>query len=210
MILSTKLSPFKNIALSRRNKPDVNLDEMYLRWGLSSSAKDRLLKKRQNKFLKLSKQAAVDRRPMLTKAIHAMDEIITTPWMQFKYEFYRKHQRKIHAFLEEAENEWDVFKSWLRKPFGKGGTGIGKNKEDKSSELTTLSSWTGEHKHNKWNYLSPRYKIDQAVTCPNAAVYGCPDLWGPGPRSPIPPAGGSPPICPIRPPWHTMSEWHTT
>ncbi len=179
VILSTKLSPFKNIALSRRNKPDVNLDEMYLRWGLSSSAKDRLLKKRQNKFLKLSKQAAVDRRPMLTKAIHAMDEIITTPWMQFKYEFYRKHQRKIHAFLEEAENEWDVFKSWLRKPFGKGGTGIGKNKEDKSSELTTLSSWTGEHKHNKWNYLSPRYKIDQAVTCPNAAVYGCPDLWGP-------------------------------
>lgn len=44
---------------------------------------------------------------------------------------------------------------------------------------------------------------------PSTAV-AFPDLWGPGPRSPIPPAGGSPPICPIRPPWHTMSEWHTT
>ena len=32
---------------------------------------------------------------------------------------------------------------------------------------------------SKWNYLSPRYKVDRTITCPNSASYGCLDLWGP-------------------------------
>lgn len=176
VVISSKVTPFKGMRMSRRNNPQANLDEMYLSWGLSSGEKNRLCKMRGDKFLALAKSAVVDNRPFMTRVLHTVDEYVATPWMQFKYEFYRKHQRKIHTLLEQIDNEWDVFKSWMRKPFGKG---AGKEKEDKSSELMTLSNWTEEHKHNKWNYLSPRYKIDQAVTCPNAATYGCPDLWGP-------------------------------
>ena len=177
VVLSAKLSPFKKIGVSHRNKPGVNLDEMYMRWSLGKSAKTRLVKKRQNKFLKLSREAAVDKRPFLTKALHTLDDLVMTPVNELKYEFYRKHQRKIHAFLEEAENEWDVFKSWLKKPFGK--QEEQKAKEAVNNELTSLSTWADAQRHKRWNYLSPRYKIDQAVTCPNASVYGCPDLWGP-------------------------------
>lgn len=177
VVLSAKLSPFKKIGVSHRNKPGVNLDEMYMRWSLGKSAKTRLVKKRQNKFLKLSREAAVDKRPFLTKALHTLDDLVMTPVNELKYEFYRKHQRKIHAFLEEAENEWDVFKSWLKKTFGK--QEEQKAKEAVNNELTSLSTWADAQRHKRWNYLSPRYKIDQAVTCPNASVYGCPDLWGP-------------------------------
>lgn len=179
VVLSAKSSPFKSLGISRRNKPDINLDEMYLRWGLSGKDKDRLLRKRQNKFLKLTRNAALDRRPFLTKTAHAIGDFITTPWMQFKYNFYRKHQRKIRAFVEEVGNEWDVFKSWLTSPIRRITHTLPGAKEDKAAELTALSNWTGENRRNKWNYLSPRYKIDRAVTCPNSATYGCPDLWGP-------------------------------
>ncbi len=176
VVISAKLAPFKGMRRARRERPDINLDEMYMSWGLSSGEKQRLCRMRGDKFLALSKNAAVDNRPFLTRAMHVMNDLVTTPWMQFKYEFYRKHQRKIQTFIETVDNEWDVFKGWLRKPFGKSG---GRAREDKSSELTALSTWTGDNKHKKWNYLSPRYRIDQAVTCPNASVYGCPDLWGP-------------------------------
>ncbi len=175
-VISAKIAPFKGMRMQRRERPDINLDEMYMSWGLSGSEKDRLCKMRGDKFLALSRNAVVDNRPFLARAMHVVDNLVTTPWMQFKYEFYRKHQRKIQIFLETVDNEWDVFKGWLRKPFGKSD---GRQREDKSTELMSLSTWTGDNKHKKWNYLSPRYKIDQAVTCPNAAQYGCPDLWGP-------------------------------
>ncbi len=182
VVLSVKLTPLRRISVARRSRPDADLDELYLSWGLSSGDKDRLVRNRQNKYLDLSRHAAQDRRPFLVRVRHAVDETITKPWVRFKYEFYRKHQRKIQAFLDEVDNEWEVFKSWLRRPFRPGAVGYGaaseEPKEDKSSDLTTLSTWTGEGRR-KWAYLSPRYKIDQAVTCPNTAVYGCPDLWGP-------------------------------
>ncbi len=175
VVISAKMNPFKGMRIARRNKPNINLDEMYLSWGLSKSEKTRLCQMRGDKFLGLARKAVVDKRPFMARCMHTLDDLIMTPWMQFKYEFYRKHQRKIQGFIETMDNEWDVFKGWLGKPFGKGA----KQKEDRSSELVSLSNWSEEHRHNRWNYLSPRYKIDQAVTCPNAGVYGCPDLWGP-------------------------------
>lgn len=36
-----------------------------------------------------------------------------------------------------------------------------------------------DSRRHRWNYLSPRYKIDRTLTCPNSESYGCLDLWGP-------------------------------
>lgn len=49
-VISARAMPFKSMAISRRNKPEANLDDMFMRWNLSSSDKDRLLRKRQNKI----------------------------------------------------------------------------------------------------------------------------------------------------------------
>ena len=51
--------------------------------------------------------------------------------------------------------------------------------ETKALELTSLSAWEEEPRSRKWNYISPRYKVDRTITCPNSASYGCLDLWGP-------------------------------
>ena len=68
VVISTRTMPgLKGLALARVRKPDANLDEMYTRWGLTSAAKDRLRERSQQKFLRLSSQAARDRRPLITK-----------------------------------------------------------------------------------------------------------------------------------------------
>ena len=182
VVISTRTMPgLKGLALARVRKPDANLDEMYTRWGLTSAAKDRLRERRQQKFLRLSRQAARDRRPFFTKMAVATWDWVTKPWVSFKYDFYRKHQRRIRTFMEEIDNEWEVFKGRLLAPWRKLTRKLPSTKVENSKvkELTALSTWSDDGRRSRWNYISPRYKTDRAITCPNSAAYGCLDLWGP-------------------------------
>ena len=178
VVISTRNPMFRGLALSRRRNPEANLDEMHMRWGLSPAAKSRLRERRQQKFLRLSRKAARDRRPFLAKTAAAFWDWATKPWVAFKYDFYRKHRRKVSGFMEEMGNEWETFKARLFSPWHRL-AGSRKDKDDAANELTALSAWSGDGRRRKWNYISPRYKIDRAVTCPNSASYGCLDLWGP-------------------------------
>ncbi|WP_308621768.1 acetyl-CoA carboxylase carboxyl transferase subunit alpha/beta [uncultured Desulfovibrio sp.] len=178
VVISTRRPMFRGLALSRRRSPEANLDEMHMRWGLSPAAKNRLRERRQQKFLRLSRNAARDRRPFLAKTATAFWDWATKPWVTFKYDFYRRHRRKLSGFMEEMGNEWDTFKTRLLSPWHRLARSGG-GKDITASELTALSAWSGDGRRRKWNYISPRYKIDRAVTCPNSASYGCLDLWGP-------------------------------
>ncbi len=180
VVISTRALPgFRSIALSRRRRPDIDLEERYLRWGLSSGNKDRLVELRHNKFLQLSKNACRDRRPWYTKAWRSIAGAMLMRYNKVKYDFYRNHQRKIGFFMEEVDSEWQLFKARVKAPFSR----ITRNPKGASStaieELTKLSSWTGEGRKSRWNYISPRYKVDRTLSCPNAAKDGCLDLWGP-------------------------------
>ncbi len=180
VVISTRKMPgFRGLALSRHRNPEVNLDELHIRWGLSAAAKDRLRERRQQKFLRLSRQAARDRRPFLTKTAAAFWDWVSKPWVSFKYDFYRKHQRQIRGFMEEVDNEWEMFKGRLLSPWRKLTRNLPSRADNKARELTALSAWTDDSRRHKWNYLSPRYKVDRTLTCPNSASYGCLDLWGP-------------------------------
>ncbi|WP_165175034.1 acetyl-CoA carboxylase carboxyl transferase subunit alpha/beta [Desulfovibrio sp. ZJ369] len=180
VVISTrKLPGFRGLALSRHRNPDANLDELFIRWGLSAAAKDRLRERRQQKFLRLSRQAARDRRPFLTKKAAAFWDWFSKPFVSFKYDFYRKHQRQIRTLMEEIDNEWEMYKKRLLSPWRKITRNLPSRADNKAKELTALSTWVDDSRRRRWNYLSPRYKIDRTLTCPNSESYGCLDLWGP-------------------------------
>jgi acetyl-CoA carboxylase carboxyl transferase subunit beta len=180
VVISTRYFPlFRRLGLSRHRNPQANLDELYMRWDLSSEAKTRMVERRQRKFLNLSRNAARDRRPFLTKWTTAFLDWVSKPFVSFKYDFLRKHQRQLSVAMEEINNEWDVFKGILLAPWRKLAHRLPSRAESKAKELTALSTWSGESRHQRWVYLSPRYKIDRTITCPNSESYGCLDLWGP-------------------------------
>ena len=141
VVISTRKMPvFRGLALSRHRNPEVNLDELHIRWGLSAAAKDRLRERRQQKFLRLSRQAARDRRPFLTKTAAAFWDWLSKPWVSFKYDFYRKHQRQIRGFMEEVDNEWEMFKGRLLSPWRKLTRNLPSRADNKARELTALSA----------------------------------------------------------------------
>lgn len=173
---------FRGMLMRRIRKEDINLDETHVRWDLNQSARERLVIKRQKKFLRYSKGACRDRRPFLTKLNTKIKESWSSISARIKYTLITKHQRKINNLLEEAASEFHLLKRrFLSLFFGSDIEDHPKVEESVVRELTTLSDWdeANEVRKGKWSYVSPRAQEDRAITCPNAATHGCLDLWAP-------------------------------
>jgi acetyl-CoA carboxylase carboxyl transferase subunit beta len=171
----------RGLSLLRRRRAEINPDEHPVRWGLSPADKKRLVARRRKKFLRLSRFACVDKRAFFSKVFNAWRDLCRSCWYRVKYDFYRRHKRKISFVLEEIEGEWELLKTRLLSPLRRLGR-RGKKKSDPertAGELLALSNWVEDNRIRRWNYISPRYKIDRTLTCPNAEAYGCMDLWGP-------------------------------
>ncbi len=180
-ILSVRSFPLlRGLAVRRRRAVD-NPDEYPVRWGLSSADKKRLVLKRQKKFLRLSRFACVDKRAFFSKMFNSWRDLYRSCWYRIKYDFYRRHRRKVTFVLEEIESELLLIKTRLLAPFTRlfGRKKAALDPELAADDLMALSNWVEDNRIRRWNYLSPRYKIDRTLTCPNADTYGCMDLWGP-------------------------------
>ena len=181
-VLSVRGFPFLRSIAVRRRQTALKLDDHPIRWGLGKSDKQRLVFRRQKKFLRLSRFACVDKRAFFTKVFNASRDLFRVYWYRIKYDFYRKHQRKISFILEELDAEWQLTKARLAAPF----KALRWNKKDSptateasTNDLMALSNWVEDNRIRRWKYLSPRYKHDRTLSCPNAETYGCLDLWGP-------------------------------
>jgi acetyl-CoA carboxylase carboxyl transferase subunit beta len=187
VVLGVKgFAPFRAMALRRRHgKKGVtpDFDNIYVRWNLSSNARDRLVMKRHRKFRRLSRQACLDRRAVHRRIWEWGYDLGWDVYSYFKYDLWRKHQQRIVYAVEEVDAEARVLMNRLLSPWRKlSGSlpGSGKPAEDKEKELTMLSQWDQEDQRNgEWRYVSPRAKDDRTITCPNADSHGCLDLWAP-------------------------------
>ena len=181
-VLSVRgLGMFRSLLLRRLERDDINLDETYVRWDLSPAARERLVARRQKKFLKLSKGACLDRRPFLNKLRNSVRESWASLFARVKYALITKHQRKISSIMDEVVSEFHLLKRRFLAPFGGVRQERPRVEEAVVRELTTLSDWDeNESRKGEWAYVSPRAKEDRAVTCPNAATHGCLDPWAPG------------------------------
>ena len=173
-------SPMRRLTLRRWGRDDTNMDEVFLSWNLSDSAREKLVAKRQKKFLRLSKGACWDRRPVLSRLRRNARESWDSLYARVKFELYTRHRQRISNFMNETLS----MAVWLRdrmlypitrKPVGP------RLRPETVRELTTLSTWKEEDESRKgrWAYVSPRAREDRTVTCPNAATHGCLDLWAP-------------------------------
>lgn len=180
-VLNVKgLGLFRRRALKRLAKKDTNIEEMYVGWNLNHTSKERLVLKRQKKFLNLSKGSCIDRRPLLHKLKNLLHDSIVILFSKIKYFLYTKHQRKITYAIEEIISELHLLKSRFTAPLCRIRPEKPHVEEAAVRQLTTLSDWDDtESRKGKWSYISPRATEDRAITCPNAATHGCFDLWAP-------------------------------
>ena len=163
----------------------LSSEQVYVRWGLTSKAKDRLIWRRYQKYRKMTQNAFKDKRAGWRKGYDSIHDLGWGIYSFFRYDLFAKHQRKVSRLAEDVQAEFQVLvdrseKYWRHRlkdklPFFKS-----KDKEIKE-ELTSLSSWENrpEDAGAGGTYVSPQAKKDLTVTCPNSAKQGCLDQWAP-------------------------------
>ena len=181
-------APYRALALRSRRKRalrGLDFEKAFVRWNLSPQAMERIVNKRHNKFRKLSMNAFKDKSSVGKRFRNLWQSFCWACQSQIKYDLVSRHQRTIGDFMGEVGVEWNFFVervTWpfrvaYRKLFG------GKNKVDAATQrsLTELSEWDDgqEQRGGNWAYVSAKAKDDRAITCPNASVHGCLDLWAP-------------------------------
>lgn len=174
------LGLFRRTALNRLEKEDINIDGMYVGWKLNLKSCARLVSKRQKKFITLSKNSCLDRRPFFNKFHNLLNDSIGIFISKTRYFFYTKCQRKIRFIFDEITSELHLIKSRLTAPLCRIRPPKRQIEEAVVHQLTTLSDWDDtEARKGKWSYISPRATEDRSISCPNSATHGCFDLWAP-------------------------------
>jgi acetyl-CoA carboxylase carboxyl transferase subunit beta len=180
--------PFRAMALRSRRKQamkGMDLEKAYTRWNLSLSAQVRLVNRRHRKFRKLSVWAAPDMTPFSRRVASWWQEFVWGLYTHFKYTMLQRQQQKVSEFVDEVKSEWTLFFDRVFAPLNKLVDRFrgGKKKVhvETARRLTELSAWDDnqEHRGGNWIYVSAKARQDRAVTCPNATIHGCLDLWAP-------------------------------
>lgn len=180
-VLSARaFSPFRGAALRRLNDREINLDNMHVRWDLSLRNRQRLVEKRQARFLKASRTSYLDRRSAWKRWSDAFSERWRETYNHFLYDIYHSKKRSLSNAVEEVDAELQMLKLKLFSPWRKLRHGWRERSDSLPQDLTKLSEWDAEEwRNSNWAWVSEKARSDRAVTCPNANTHGCLDLWAP-------------------------------
>jgi len=175
---------FRAKAIMRQKKsPGGNEKDIFVRWKLGGAARDRLLWRRYQRFMNMSKWAVLDRRSVPRKAFDYGLELGWGVYSFFRYDFWRKHQKRVTHLAEDVGAEFQVVLNKCFAPIKKMKTPLTSSDAESGGEqcqLTELSSWEGRQGAAREPvYLSPKAREDKTVTCPNTSIHGCQDMWAP-------------------------------
>ncbi|TVQ97998.1 MAG: acetyl-CoA carboxylase carboxyl transferase subunit alpha/beta [Desulfovibrionales bacterium] len=175
---------FRAKAIMRQKKsPRANAENIFVRWKLSSAARERLLWKRYQRFMAMSRHAVLDRRSVGQRVYDFGADMGWSVYSFFKYDFLRKHQKKVKHLAEDVGAEVQVVLNKCFAPIKRiKGSLKGTNGDAASGDqcqLTQLSRWKEREAEPQQGYLSPKAKQDVTITCPNTPIHGCLDMWAP-------------------------------
>ncbi len=178
------LNFFRARAVARNKAADAaEAENMYVSWTLDDAACDRLVWRRYQKYRNMAKQAFIDMRTPSTRFFSRTQNLLWSGYSFIRYDFLGKHEKKIGKALRDVEGEVRVVVNKITAPLRRGKPknavlACDPEKKQKLLELSQpeqgvcLDDWG-------WSYVSPRAREDKAVTCPNARISGCLDLWAP-------------------------------
>ncbi len=174
------LGPLRALVL--RHRGGVDPQDIFVRWSLSSSAREALLIRRREKFRAMSAHAFVDNRSLGTRLAVGLARGLWQVHSLLRHDIFARYKRRLSGRIEQWEAELRALGLGMGSLLGRenGGACHGVPPEA-LSRLTTLSCPEEGvcRVEDRWVYVSPKSREDRTVTCPNAATHGCQDLWAP-------------------------------
>lgn len=172
------LAPLRAATLRRIRDRELNVEEISVRWGLSLKARQRLVERRQNKFIKASHRVCQNSRSIMGRLGDAWSEQWWEIYNRLIYDFYHRNRRTFANVLEELNSEWEMVKLRALKPWNKLRRKPAAEISAAEEDLTALSEWE-DTERSGWAWVSEKAKEDRAISCPYSASRGCMDMWAP-------------------------------
>ncbi|MBC18594.1 MAG: acetyl-CoA carboxylase carboxyl transferase subunit alpha/beta [Desulfovibrio sp.] len=172
----------------RASKTD-DAESIFMHWSLSKSALNRLVEKRQRKFLAMSRHARLDNTGLFKQAMAATKSAIDSTHAYFKYDLIGRQRKRFNSMVEELGAEAHLVRHKLLLPIKRTldrqfpiGDGAEAKKDENVREKLTSLSCPEEGAcliGSEWSWSSPRSQEDRTISCPNVRTHHCPDLWVP-------------------------------
>ncbi|MGE4291632.1 MAG: acetyl-CoA carboxylase carboxyl transferase subunit alpha/beta [Desulfovibrio sp.] len=171
----------RKLAMKWRSDDPSDVEKIFVRWHLSRGARARLIRKRRNKYLALSKHAYQDNRSLFQRLFMANKSFMDTAQSLIRYKLLRGLSKSIKNVTSEATDELHAVASRVNqlrvaaiRLLGLTGSSSGK----RVSGLTNLSrAAVANGSETLARYVSPQARVDREISCPNASKNGCLDIW---------------------------------
>ncbi|MDR0477343.1 MAG: acetyl-CoA carboxylase carboxyl transferase subunit alpha/beta [Desulfobulbaceae bacterium] len=185
VVISAKnFSAFRNWDLHRRQKgaegKGLSVD---IPWDLSGGEMKRLLQLRSQKYLNMGGNAYQGRPDSSRQLLALARERGEKFYYSLRYDFFKKQKKLVNKALVDLGGEStllvkrltlpviSLLDKWWEKPTSPAPvlpTGLSSPAEPARDPLELGDAYT-----------SPMARFDRTVSCPNAARYGCKDIWVP-------------------------------
>lgn len=173
---------FRARAVSRRKNDSGDGESMFVRWTLDDAAADRLVWRRYRKYRRMSETAFRDGRPSGARLASRAQSLFWSGYSFIRYDFLGKHLKNWAKTVSDVESELRLVGNRLTAPLRRGREHAQVTCDPEKSRMLVELSNPEEGAclaDFGWCYVSPKAAEDKAVTCPESATYGCPDLWAP-------------------------------
>ena len=186
VVISAKtFSSFRDWELHRRQKgaesKGLSVD---IPWDLSDGEVKRLLKLRSKKYLSMGKNAYHGHPDSSRELLGLAKERTEKVYYSLRYDFLKKQKKLVSKALVDLSGESTLLVKRLTLPV----TSILDKWREKPSErpapvFSVVTPSVAEPARDPLEltdtYISPLARADRTVSCPNAARYGCKDMWVP-------------------------------
>ena len=173
---------FRARAASRRKSGPADAEGMFVRWTLDDAAADRLVWRRYRKYRRMSETAFRDGRPSGARLASRAQSAFWSGYSFIRYDFLGKHLKNWAKTASDMESELRLVGNRLMAPLRRSRENAPVTCDPEKSRMLVELSNPEEGAclaDFGWCYVSPKAAEDKAVTCPESATYGCPDLWAP-------------------------------
>ena len=183
VVLRTKsFRAFRAYALRRKKEEAGKAPEEFhvvVNWTLNSTEKERLLESRSKKYREMGLKFLKEQRP-LVPVLKKAKESLKKGYYEVRYGLLKHHKKSVKQLIDDVSSEGSAMIKTLTEPvvsvyefmFSEPGK---RRRILKSDQYAMQSIFTQDWEQ----YTSPLSNEDRTVTCPNAAKYGCVDLWVP-------------------------------
>ncbi|MCL2346309.1 MAG: acetyl-CoA carboxylase carboxyl transferase subunit alpha/beta, partial [Desulfobulbus sp.] len=188
VVISTKnFSSFRNWELHRRQRSGDDKElSVDIPWDLNRGEVRRLLALRSKKYLNMGKNAYQGRPDSARELLGQAKENTEKFYYKLRYDFLKKQKKQVDKALLDFSGESTLLVKRLMLPMASMLDKWRKKPEEipaPAPVLPTPAPAGGEPARDPLEltdtYTSPQARADRTVSCPNAAQYGCKDIWVP-------------------------------